>query len=149
WRLNRASRAAVERPGLDKAKYQLALQRAETALSLAPPAYNFHPNFYVTTNIGIAHYRLGNYPQAVKNLNNSEDYYTAGGPYKAGTPWNLSFLAMTHHQLGHRKKAEDLLERVRELIKDPIHTDRDDVRSFFREAVAVVHQGAGPEAVAY
>jgi WD40 repeat protein/serine/threonine protein kinase/tetratricopeptide (TPR) repeat protein len=143
WRLNRGSRVVVERPGLDKAKYQLALRQAETALSLAPPGFNFHPNFYVTTNIGIAHYRLGNYREAIENLTNSEAYYTAGGPYEAGTPWNLSFLAMAHHQLGDKDKAQALLDRVREIIKDPVHKDRDDVRSFFREAVAVVYQGAG------
>jgi WD40 repeat protein/serine/threonine protein kinase/tetratricopeptide (TPR) repeat protein len=152
WRLNRASRSVVEKSGLDKAKYQLALRQAETAFRLAPPGFNFHPHFQVTTNIGIAHYRLGSYKEAIENLNRSEAYYTAGGgPYKAGTPWNLAFLAMAHHQLGDKKKAQDLLDRVRELIKDTQHKNRWDVQSFFREAVAVVYQGTGRtrEAVAY
>jgi tetratricopeptide (TPR) repeat protein len=63
----------------------------------------------------------------------------------------LAFLAMAHHQLGNKKKAQDLLDRVRELIKDPQYKDRWDVQSFFREAVAVVYQGTDRtrEGVAY
>jgi hypothetical protein len=139
----------VERSGLDKAKYQLALRQAETALRLARPDFLFRPHFHVTTTIGIAHYRLGNYAAAVKSLTDSEDYYLASarsgrGPYKAGTPWNLAFLAMAHHQLGDKKKARDLLDRVRELTMDALHKDRPDVQSFFREAKELI-EGKAPE----
>ncbi len=138
WRLNQASRGVVQRPGLDAAKYQLALRQAETALRLAPPEFNFHPNFQVTTNIGIAHYRLGHYPEAMENLTRSEAYYLAQSVYKAGTPWNLAFLAMAHHQLGDKDQAQALLDRVREIIKDALHKDRPDVQSFFREAKELI-----------
>jgi WD40 repeat protein/serine/threonine protein kinase/tetratricopeptide (TPR) repeat protein len=151
WRLNRASCFVVRESGLGKAKYQLALRQAETAFRLAPPGYNFHPFFQVTTNIGIAHYRLGNYREAVRNLTLSEDYYTtAFSEYKAGTPWNLAFLAMAHHQLGGKDKAQALLDRVHS-SKTPFDKGRWDVQSFFREAVAVVFQGTGRtrEGVAY
>ena len=54
-------------------------------------------------------------------LTASEAYYAADPAYrhKAGTPWNLAFLAMAHHRLGEEEQAQALLARLRELMKDP------------------------------
>src|SRR5205814_1407535 len=68
----------------------------------------------------------------------SEEWYLAQGLYKAGRPWNLAFLAMANHQLGDKKKAQVLFNRVRELSTDPLHKDRLDVQSYFREAQELI-----------
>jgi WD40 repeat protein len=104
WRLNRASNEVVRRPGLDAAHYRLALRRGEAARDLSHPGFYFRP-YHANTQIGIAHYRLGEYREAVKALIASEAYYAADRYYlyTTGTPWNLAFLAMAHHQLGERK----------------------------------------------
>ena len=43
WRLNRASFEVVRQPGLDAARYRLALRHAEAARDLAHPGFYFDP----------------------------------------------------------------------------------------------------------
>src|SRR5262249_53115246 len=119
WRLNRASYVAL-RPGLDAAAYRRALRQAEAPRDLTYPGFSFAPNYYSDTHIGMAHYRLGEYREAVDALTASEAYYADASPrYKAGTPWNLPFLAMAHYRLGEGETARATLARLREVIKDP------------------------------
>ena len=137
WRLNLASALVARRAGLKAAEYRLALRRAEAARDLAHPGFYFNLNpYHASTQIGIAHYRLGEYPEAVKALIASEAYYAAD-PYhlfKTGTPWNLAFLAMAHHQLGEKDYAAALLSWLHGLMKDVRWASRDELHTFVREA---------------
>jgi hypothetical protein len=144
WRLNHASFFA-QRAGLDAARYRLALRHAEAARDLAHPGFVFAPNYPPTTHIGIAHYRLGEYREAVEALTTSEAYYAAADArYKAGTPWNIAFLAMAHQQLGEEEKAQAILARLRGVMKDPAWASRDDLRTYVREAQQLI-EGRAPD----
>jgi WD40 repeat protein/tRNA A-37 threonylcarbamoyl transferase component Bud32 len=140
WRLNRASSAVVRQPGLDAAKYRLALRHAQAALDLAHPGYYFRsPDYHPLTNLGIAHYRLGQYRDAAESLIRSEAAYaTASSQIKAGTPWNLAFLAMSHHQLGEKDAARATLARLRQLMKAPRWASLGEHQGFAREAEALL-----------
>jgi hypothetical protein len=145
WRLNRASYQAVRQPGLDAARYQLALRQAEAARDLAPAGFLSTPFYVPSTQIGIAHYRLREFREAVEALTASEAYFAAASPrFKAGTPWNLAFLVMAHHRLGEEEKARALLARLQGLMKDPDWASRGDHRMFVREAVELI-EGKAPD----
>jgi tetratricopeptide (TPR) repeat protein len=80
------------------------------ALSLARKAVKLEPDVsqYVNT-LGVAYYRLGQYPQAVETLQRS-----LRESQGQGAAFSLLFLAMSHHFLGDAKKAqEDYDEGVR------------------------------------
>jgi hypothetical protein len=145
YRLNRASYLIVRQPGLDAARYQLALRQAEAARDLAPPGFYHSPGYRPITQIGIAHYRLGEYREAVEALTASEaDHAAANVQYKAGTPFNLAFLAMAHHRLGEKETARALLARLREVMKDPVWARPGSHQAFLREAEALI-EGKAPD----
>jgi WD40 repeat protein/tRNA A-37 threonylcarbamoyl transferase component Bud32 len=140
WRLNRAGAVVVRQPGLDAAKYRLALRHAQAAQDLAHPGFYYRlPDYHAATNIGIAHYLLGQYPEAVKSLTRSEDFY-AVAPYqiKAGTPWNLAFLAMAHHQLGEKEEARAILARLNGVMKAPRWASPGDHHLYLRETEELI-----------
>jgi hypothetical protein len=138
WRLNQLGYFTLRHPGADTAKYRLALRQAEAALRLAPAEYGFSPIYHPWTQIGIAQYRLGQYREAVESLTRSESHYSATPALKTGTPWNLAFLAMSHHQLGENDKAQALLARLREILKEPRWVNNVDAQPFLREAEALL-----------
>jgi hypothetical protein len=149
WRLNRASFQVARRPGLDAAQYRLALHQAEAARDLAPPGFYRTPYSHPTTYIGIAHYRLGEYREAVEALTASEAYYAAAYAaadvqHQAGTLFNLAFLAMAQHRLGEDEKARALLARLREVMKDPFWAGRADLQTYLHEAVELI-EGKAPD----
>jgi WD40 repeat protein/serine/threonine protein kinase len=145
WRLNRASASVVRQPGLDAARYQLALRQAEAARDVAPPGFAPSGYYLPNTQIGIAHYRLEEYREAVDALTTSEaDHAAANVRTKAGTPWNLAFLAMAHHRLGERETAQAILTRLREVIKDPFWAPQGAHHIYFREAEQLI-EGNAPD----
>jgi WD40 repeat protein/serine/threonine protein kinase/tetratricopeptide (TPR) repeat protein len=145
FRLNRASYLIVMQPGRDVARYQRALRQAEAARDLAPPAFIHGPFYHPTTHIGIAHYRLGEYREAVEALTAAEAYYaTPNIQLKAGAPWDLAFLAMAQHRLGEDEKARAFLARLREVMKDPAWTRPGPHQLFSREAEALI-EGKSPD----
>jgi hypothetical protein len=64
--LNDASWAVVSKPGADPAAYERALRQAEAACRLAP-----NNAMYLNT-LGVAHYRVGKYPEALQTLTRSD-----------------------------------------------------------------------------
>ncbi len=60
--LDRASRDVAGRRGAEPSAYRLAFQRAELACRLMPSDGSYH------TTLGMAHYRLGNYGEALTAL---------------------------------------------------------------------------------
>jgi WD40 repeat protein/tetratricopeptide (TPR) repeat protein len=142
WRLNRASYEVARKPGLDAAQYRLALRRGEAARDLSHPGFSFDP-YHPTTSIGIAHYRLGEYREAVDALTSAEAYYAARSPgRKDGWPLNLAFLVMVRHRLGEEEKAQAALVRLHSVMKDPYWASRDDIHASMREAEELIVWGA-------
>jgi hypothetical protein len=148
-RLNLASYLVASKPNLDAAKYRHALRQAEAARDLARSGWwDFWQVYHPDTVIGMAHYRLGEYREAVEALTASEAFYVAlGRRTKPGTVWNLPFLAMAHHGLGEREEARAVLARLREIMKSPAGTawaSNADYQGFLREAEELV-DGASPD----
>ena len=146
WRLNRASDEVVWQSGLDAARYRLALRQAEAARDLAYPGFNFSPSHHVTRVIGIAHYRLGEYKEAVAALTASEAHLAAAQFYgsKAGHPTSLAFLAMAHHRLGEKEAAQAILARLHRVMKDPRWASEGDHHTYYREAEELCVWGGPP-----
>jgi WD40 repeat protein/tRNA A-37 threonylcarbamoyl transferase component Bud32 len=143
YQANIAALRIVRKPGADATQYQLALRQAELA-ALAPPTVKFLLIYHPATQMGIAQYRLRLYHEALQSLTRSEAIETAEASYKAGTPWNLSFLAMAHHQLGDKDKAQALFDRLREIMKDTRWKNHRDAQSFFLEAKELI-EGTAPD----
>jgi serine/threonine protein kinase/WD40 repeat protein/tetratricopeptide (TPR) repeat protein len=78
-----------------------ALPLAQKAVELAPDTWAF------CHTLGVAHYRLGQYKEAVgvleRGVKNNKDQSTA---------FDLYFLAMCHYQLGDAAKARDCYDRA-------------------------------------
>jgi tRNA A-37 threonylcarbamoyl transferase component Bud32/dipeptidyl aminopeptidase/acylaminoacyl peptidase len=125
--LNNKSWSVVRLPDRDPAAYRRALQQAEEACRLSPDN-----GMYLNT-LGVAQYRCGLLPEALKTLRRSNKLN------KDKQPEDLAFLALAHHRLGQLDEARDSLERFRSLMKDPAITPMNtENRSFFREAEAVI-----------
>jgi serine/threonine protein kinase/WD40 repeat protein len=71
-----------------------AVELAKTAVELAPQAS------IVRNTLGVAHYRTGNWKEAIEKLEKAEAL--APGTFMA---WNAFFLSMAHWQLGDKEKA--------------------------------------------
>src|SRR5262249_26895070 len=128
--LNQAGRAVARRPGAEPAAYRLALQRAEIACRLLPFEGTYH------TTLGMARYRLGEYPEARARLTHADELNQAvrGGP----VPADLAFLAMTRYQLGEKDSARASLDRLRAVVQKPEWARDDEARSLLREAEALL-----------
>ncbi len=78
----------------------------QKAVALAEKAIRLDPDDWALLNtLGVAYYRLGNYPRALeafeRSLRDSRDEAAA---------FDLFFLAMCHHRLGNESKARDEYE---------------------------------------
>jgi Flp pilus assembly protein TadD len=126
--LKAAAMAVVERRDAGKDAYTTALRRAEAAVRLAPRDGG------ILNTLGIAHYRMGDYAKALETLEQSEKLNAAKGPH----PANLAFLAMAHHQLGHKEQAQARLTRLREVMKQPPWEKDHQALGFLREAEGLI-----------
>jgi serine/threonine protein kinase/tetratricopeptide (TPR) repeat protein len=75
--------------------------------------------------LGMAHYRLGEYEQALAVLNQAEDQRVAGQGIRH--PEQVAYTAMTLHQLGNQPEAIETLQELRSLyqarcLPDAFHT---------------------------
>jgi hypothetical protein len=102
--LNDASWSSVRTPAARRDDYPRALHRAEAAVRLVP-----ENGTYLKT-LGVAFYRVGRYKQALEALRRATALDTArrGGP----TPTELTFLAMTHWQLGDKSQARSWYDKA-------------------------------------
>jgi hypothetical protein len=107
--LNRISRDVVRASGRDTAEYRLALRQAETAVRISPT----HAP-YLTT-LGMAQYRAGQSAAALTTLQRADEL--GRGWFRDSTLADVTFLAMTYHQLGQKEKAREYLQKLREQVK--------------------------------
>jgi WD40 repeat protein/serine/threonine protein kinase len=79
---------------------------AETALAAHPGRGSQRSSALKT--LGAALYRVGRFEEAVRRLEESIQVHGAGGD-----PKTYAFLALTHHQLGHREEARRWLAKLK------------------------------------
>jgi WD40 repeat protein len=121
---NKASRRATSRPSQDRAAYQLALHKAETACRLDPAHRPYR------TTLGMAHYRLQNYREALQAL------APVGPPDDEAV--RLAFLAMTQHQQGMIPQARETLGQLREVLRKTQPDRQPEVKALHAEAEALI-----------
>jgi eukaryotic-like serine/threonine-protein kinase len=129
-KLDDASWNVVNRPGAMATAYGRALRQAEAACRLIPDYGGF------LTTLGVAQYRVGNYPEAVATLTRAEQINapTKGG---ASSPMDLAFLALAQHRLGQTDQARFTLGLLRETMKNPQWAGAVLAQAWLREAEAI------------
>jgi WD40 repeat protein/tetratricopeptide (TPR) repeat protein len=102
----------------------------ERVLFLARRAIELSPEGSLSLNaLGVAQYRAGRYAEAVTTLEQS----LAAGAGQSDA-FDLFFLAMAHHQLGHREEARGCYERaVRWLDRFQTHRANEKPSTFWNE----------------
>ena len=88
------------------------------------------------TTRGILHYRLADFALALATLEISAAYHA--DETRLGTPADLAFLAMVHHQLGNHDDARQMLAHLQEAMKDPRHALSKDNQLHLAEAEALL-----------
>jgi len=84
----------------------------------------------------VGQYRAGRFPVALATLIESDRLNVAKS--KQSLPADLAFLAMCHHQLGHKQEALAYLRRLRERVKQPDQSKNRDNPEFLREAQGLI-----------
>jgi tetratricopeptide (TPR) repeat protein len=128
--LDRAGRAVASRPGAELAAYRLAFERAEIACRLMP-----FDGSYQTT-LGMAHYRMGKYQEALTALRHADELNQASGG--GAVPANLAFLAMTRFQMKERDQARASLRQLRDTSQKPNWARNEEGQRLLREAEALL-----------
>jgi serine/threonine protein kinase/WD40 repeat protein len=79
------------------------LRDTSQAVAMAQKAVQLAPQSPLCRNtLGVALYRAGRYREAIEALRSNLE-----GQFDRFLPWDLYFLAMSHHQLGQRDKARE------------------------------------------
>ena len=135
-RLDGASRTVVRQPGAAPVAYRLALRQAEAACRLIPQAGS------LLTTLGMAQYRVGEYPEAVATLTQADriNSVAPSGPI----PADLAFLALAQHRLGQPDQARAALRRLQATMKRPEWATNEEARGVLREAEAIAQDLAFP-----
>ena len=55
-------------------------------------------------------------------------------------PYDIAFLAMAHHRLGHTQEAENLLDCLRQLLQDPRWKSDQESQACLAEAETLLNQ---------
>jgi serine/threonine protein kinase/WD40 repeat protein len=103
-----------------------ALPFARTAVRLAPKEADF------LNTLGVVYYRLGRYDQAVQTSNDA-----VRARDNQPLPWDLFFLAMSHHKLGERAKARAAYAQALAWM-DTHRPDDEELLAFRAEAMALL-----------
>jgi tetratricopeptide (TPR) repeat protein len=125
-----ASWPVVGQSGRSTGEYTRALRLAKIACRLAPD------NGSYLTTLGAAYYRTGQWQLALETLTRSERLNAKA--YGAPIPADLTFLAMTYHQLGQEDKARSFLKRLREVVQDARWAKDPEAKAFLSEAEGVL-----------
>jgi tetratricopeptide (TPR) repeat protein len=113
-------------PMLTSEEYEAGVEAIETCLSADKT------NFAAINTLGILQYRLAEYTGALETLARSDAHYSKIN--EGGMPHDVAFIAMAHHQLGHKAEAGAAMIRLRELMtKTELAEDKDN-RGFLKEA---------------
>jgi WD40 repeat protein/serine/threonine protein kinase len=125
--LHNAAWQIVRAAGGQKEAYAVALRYAEAAVRAAPSTgYYLNPR----GTLGVAHYRVGDYANALQALTQSSQ-----------EPADLAFLAMAQHQLGKKDEAKATLARLRQFMKQPVWANNAEAQGFFGEAETLINGG--------
>ena len=115
----------------------------ERALTLARRALDLKPGEADFLNaLGVAEYRAGHYSQAIATLGRSLE--ASHSQYVAA--FNLFFMAMSHHRLGHSEQARDCYKRAGRSLPeqiDPLSINDRKLATIRTEAEAVLTGPAG------
>lgn len=132
--LNDESWRAVRVPFSDPESYAKAREIAREAHRLDPA------NFTFLKTLGVAHYRVGEYENALEALvlANEKKVPDSEGGYIA----HFAFLAMAHHELGHERRAKEMLERFRFFMQDPWEGRFAAYKGFLHEAEELIASAA-------
>ncbi len=118
--LNNNSWYTCRELGRTDAEYQRALIQAEQACALEPSGT------YLNT-LGVAQYRVGLYPEALKTLQKADEL-------NGGIPEDVAFLAMLHHRLGDEAQAKKEMARLRQSLSNSRLRNDPEARAFLKEA---------------
>jgi tetratricopeptide (TPR) repeat protein len=127
---------------LNNAAWNLAARDPGLAARMATFAVELAPGEQVSLNtLGVAHYRSGRWSSAIETLERS---LAAGRGQFDG--FDLFFLAMAHHRLGHRAEARACFDRAvrwvsEQKIIDPRHAS--ELAAFRAEAETVLARPSG------
>lgn len=130
----KASWSLVRQPNQTAEQYSQAVRLVQRARRLEPE------NAIFLNTLGVAQYRVGQNAEAVKTLTRclELDSNPSGEPH----PIHLAVLTMAHHRAGDHAVAQQLLERLRQAMKDDRWADYPDAKSFFAEAEAITKDAA-------
>jgi WD40 repeat protein len=123
--MNHNGRNVVRRSDQGSSAYSLALRQAQAACRLRPN------NATYRTTLGMAYYRLGEYPTALEVLRQARHLHE--GAAEATPPSLLAFLAMTEYRLGHRQEAQAALEQLRAALTQPQWAHQDEASGLLTE----------------
>ena len=90
----------------------------------------------ILNTLAVAQYRVGQYETAIKTLTRSDQLNSMGND--DSHPTDIVFLAMSHHRLGHAADARQLLDRVRQLLKQDRWKSDSEERRFLLEAEQLI-----------
>jgi WD40 repeat protein len=133
---NVLSRDTARRPGQAPSAYGLALRQAQAACRLCPD------NAAYLTTLGMAHYRLQEYPLALEALGQAQRRYEGAG--QAAPPALLALLAMAQHQLQHHRDACRTLGQLREKMRPGPGGTPEEAQALLHEAEALLAQSSAP-----
>jgi len=128
--LNVASWQVVKYPHWNAELYALALRAAQAADSAEPD------NRLILNTLGVAQYRVGKFEEALATLRKSDRLNAE--VYGSRIPADVTFIAMSHHQLGQTGEALADLNALREIMKQDSFNDDEESQSFLREAGALI-----------
>jgi hypothetical protein len=90
------------------------------------------------TTLGLAQYRVGDYPAAIATITRVDPVSASG---RAGSsPAELACLAMAQFQLGRHDEARTTLSRLRVAAQQAPWKDDPDDQAFLREAESLVRR---------
>jgi hypothetical protein len=108
------------------------LQRLRDICQMRPTGYHF-------MILGITEYRAGQYDAAVGSLTVATDRLTAEWALPEPHPLTLGFLAMCHHQLGHKEEASRFLDQMRGALKDVRYVFDASTQQLTQEAIRLLN----------
>src|SRR5262249_44471366 len=116
--------------------YRRALLQAEEAHQLEP-----QNGIYLNT-LGVAQYRVGQYRKALDSLQQADTLFSPRD--EGGFSYNLAFLAMTHYRLGNQAKAQAVLARLQETMREAQLANNKGAQAAMREAKELI-EGRAPD----
>jgi tetratricopeptide (TPR) repeat protein len=131
--LNNTAWMVVRLPGQTPQVYAAALRQANAAVEAAPD------NGYFINTLGVAQYRMEQYPEAFATLTKSDKL---NATKNGSIPADLAFLAMVKYKLGQKEEAKEDLERLRKYLRDPRRIRDRESHAFLVEAEELIETGA-------